>query len=89
MGMTTNRGAIAVAVAVAVALSGCNKPAVKPGNAEVYKRIEALTDCKALQGEFDTASAGHDRASNQAQREATSGYMAAADDRMKAIGCYR
>ena len=31
----------------------------RPGSADVYSRIEAETDCKILQGEFDTAEANH------------------------------
>lgn len=89
MGMTTSRW-VALTLAACVALSGCNKSTpAKPGDPEVYKRIAATKDCAELQREFDTASASHDRATNQTQREWTTGYMTAADERMREVGCYR
>lgn len=62
----------------------------RPGNAVVYQRIEALTDCRALQGEFDTASTNHDRelkSGDVATAKITTTYMEAANDRMKTLKC--
>jgi len=72
-------------VAVAL-LAGCGGE--RPGSSAVYDRISATTDCDALQREFDTASASHDRATTDDQREITLSYMQAADDRMKEVNCY-
>jgi hypothetical protein len=61
------------------------------GSPAVYQRIAAETDCDALQVQFDQASANHDRDTAAGDLEAmrwSTGYMAAADDRMRAIGCY-
>ncbi|SNR33215.1 hypothetical protein [Blastococcus mobilis] len=61
----------------------------RPGSVEVYERIEAATDCAALQTEFDTASANHDRAeAGSEQAEAATAYMKAADERMRELDCY-
>ena len=88
--MTRSRGAALVLLVVVVAIGGCgNKAAAKAGDPAVHQRIAALTDCKAVQAELDTASANHDRASTQAAREASTAYMATADDRMREIGCYK
>lgn len=59
------------------------------GSQAVYDRIAALTDCDALQHEFDVAAANNDAAEpGTSQHRQTTGYMAAADDRMRAVGCY-
>jgi len=50
----------------------------------VWDRIQALEDCDALQAEFETASANHERKAN----EASTDVMVAVDDRMKDVGCY-
>jgi hypothetical protein len=61
----------------------------RPGSAAVYDEIETSADCAALQETFDRASANHDRAQpGSAERRWTRGYMRAADDRMRSIGCY-
>ena len=85
------RIAVVLGLMSAVLLCGCNKPAQsRPGSPEVYQRIAGLSDCRLLQGEFDTASANHGRSgASLAQMEAASGYMAAADERMRAVGCYK
>ena len=59
------------------------------GSQAVYERIASLSDCGKLQSEFDTASTNHDL-SEPGSRQAiqSTGYMAAADDRMRAVGCY-
>lgn len=66
----------------------------RPGNAEVYQRIEALTDCAALQREFDLAETNHGREiaagpSRLAFAQIATSYMQAADKRLRDIGCYR
>lgn len=55
------------------------------GNPAVFARISSLTDCAALQDEFDVAD-GNRRfgADNRAQLA----YMDAADERMRELGCY-
>lgn len=72
---------LALALLGAALLAGCGNtapaPAPHPGNPAVYERIAASSDCAALQREFDTAEAN-----------AQSAYMAAADARMRKVGCY-
>jgi hypothetical protein len=64
-------------------------PAAAPGNPAAHDRINSLTDCAALQAEFDTASASFDRvAKGTAESAAAIGFMTAADARMKQVGCY-
>jgi hypothetical protein len=61
------------------------------GNPAVYQRIAADTDCASLQAQFDQAAANHDRDSDAGDLEAmkwSTGYMVAADDRMRGLGCY-
>lgn len=62
------------------------------GSQAVYDRINSLTDCKALQAEFDQADengkAARARGNSDAARNSTA-YMEAADKRLKAVGCYR
>jgi len=71
-----------------VLLAGCGG-GDQPGNPKVYDRIASLTDCAALQQEFDTAAASHDRAAaGSDQAEAATSYMEAADDRLKELNCY-
>ena len=61
----------------------------QPGNPAVYQRIAAETDCTRLQTELDTASASHDRADPGSDTAiAATGYMRAADARMRALGCH-
>jgi hypothetical protein len=59
------------------------------GSQQVYEKIESLTSCAELQAQFDQASqnnALHEPGSKNAL--ATTGYMVAADQRMKELGCY-
>lgn len=59
------------------------------GNVDVYQRILSLNDCTALQAEFDQADENLKlQTAGTPQYQAGIGYMEAADDRMKAIGCY-
>ncbi len=53
----------------------------RPGNAAIYERIAAETDCGALQAEFDTAEAGP-------PSDWKVPYMEAAEARMREVGCY-
>ncbi len=60
------------------------------GNHDTYAEILSITDCKELQGKFDTASANNAREqAGTKQFKVTLGYMMAADDRMKEVGCYK
>lgn len=85
-------------------LIGCSGPTSTPmkadkadkyiaeygGNRDVYTEILSLTDCKILQEKFDTASANNAREKPGTQQfKWTLGYMTVADDRMKAVGCYK
>lgn len=84
-----------VALAAAVVLSGCGGEQTADdyaddhgGNPAVYERILNLTDCAALQQEFDRATANNDRAEpGTDEHRWTLGYMTAAQDRMDAVGC--
>ena len=82
--------AISAAVIASCALVGCGGEASdQPGSPAVYDRIAGLTDCSALQHEFDVASTNHDRASaGSRQAQTAAAYMEAADDRMKQLDCY-
>jgi hypothetical protein len=80
-----------VAVAAAQTVAAPATPTAPEGNPAVYTRIAALTDCDQLQGEFNVADATGRRARQRgdlATGRATTGYMKAADNRLKAIGCY-
>lgn len=59
------------------------------GSLAAYEEILKMTDCAKLQEQFDTAAGNNDRArpGTKAFRW-TMGYMEAADNRMRAIGCY-
>lgn len=60
------------------------------GNQDVYVNILALTDCEALQEEFNTASDNNAReTAGTPEFRWTLGYMKAADYRMKEISCYQ
>lgn len=59
------------------------------GSRAVYANILSETDCDALQDTFDQASANNYAAEPGSEAFSwTTGYMSAADDRMRAIGCY-
>lgn len=79
----------AIILAAVVSLAGCGGgEESRPGSPAVYQRIEALTDCQALQREFDQAAANHEREpAGSAAREAALGYMKAAEARRKQLGC--
>lgn len=60
------------------------------GNRDSYQSILSLTDCTALQEQFDIASANNQReTAGTPLFKATLGYMKAADNRMKEINCYK
>jgi len=58
------------------------------GNRDVYERILSLTDCHQLQSEFDTAYENSLRDAGTPKFKWSEGYMKAADNRMKEMGCY-
>jgi hypothetical protein len=61
------------------------------GNPAVYQRINAMTDCAAIQVEFDTAEANHRRDLDSGELDLAvidTSHMSAADERMRAINCY-
>ena len=61
----------------------------RPGDPRVYARIASLTDCVALQGEFDTSFNNNQRQNPGTALYATTlAYMSAADDQLKAAKCY-
>lgn len=60
------------------------------GSVAVYEGILADTDCTSLQAGFDQASTNNEAApAGSEQASWTRGYMAAADDRMRVVGCYK
>ncbi len=60
------------------------------GKIEVYQRILTSTDCIGLQAEFDQADKNlQGREPGTPQYKWGTGYMSAADQRMKEIGCYK
>jgi hypothetical protein len=67
------------------------KPATTPpGDQAVYARIAGMTDCAALQKEFDTAATNHDADLKRGTLDLakiSTAYMQAAQDRMRAVGC--
>lgn len=66
-----------------------NDPSTRPGDASVYARIEALTDCVELQREFDIAIANAERLVGQGEAfEIARGYSDAAYNRAREVGCY-
>jgi len=59
------------------------------GNIKVFQEILSMTDCNLLQGQFDQASKNNNMYDpGTAQFKYTTGYMVAADTRMKDLGCY-
>jgi hypothetical protein len=60
------------------------------GSRAVYVELLALDNCQELQTRFDLAAADNQRhqPGSKAHKYST-GYMTAADQRMKAIGCYK
>jgi hypothetical protein len=60
----------------------------KPGNPAVYQRIEAESDCSALQREFDTAMDNFDRAEPGSDaRKWSLAYAEAAEKRRQQLSC--
>jgi hypothetical protein len=60
------------------------------GNPAVYERINAMTDCEALQREFEIADANHRRDLYDGKLDAAEVdtlFMRAANDRMEQQGC--
>ncbi|HWC11810.1 MAG TPA: hypothetical protein VG455_11360, partial [Acidimicrobiales bacterium] len=62
----------------------------KPGNPDVYRRIEATTDCAVLQAEFELAMDHAERRQpGDPLRKVSLAYAKAADERLGEVGCYR
>lgn len=64
----------------------------RPGEQAVYERIVGLTDCDALQQEFDLAEAHGERNRQDGKMDLariSTSYMEAADMQMQKIGCNR
>ncbi len=60
------------------------------GERSAYEEILSLSNCSQLQEKFDTASANNAREQAGTKNfKVTTGYMVAADDRMKEVGCYK
>lgn len=72
--------AVAVLAVVVLGIIGGTRDEERPGSPAEYRRIESLTDCGELQAAFDEAESGGS--------DAAASYMRAADDRMRALGCY-
>lgn len=61
----------------------------RPGDPEVYERIESMTDCAALQETFDrNMDDAERREPNTFLRDVVLSYAETADDRMREVGCY-
>ena len=60
------------------------------GNRDVYTLILSITDCAKLQEQFDLASQNNSRETPGTPAfKWTTGYMVAADNTMKEVGCYK
>jgi hypothetical protein len=60
------------------------------GNKDAYYAIFVSTDCTFLQGQFDTAYQSSQTApAGSIYATRAIGFMKAADERMKEIGCYK
>lgn len=82
--------ALVAAVALAAWGGGKDNPE-RPGSAAVYAEIAAETDCARLQEMFTTAADNAERlqdADRFTDARVPMGYMDAADDRMRDVGCY-
>lgn len=77
-----------IACLAVVALAACSSGDDKPGNAAVYDRIGSLTDCSAVQAEFNAAFDTSERTEGGTdEHEAAVGYMEAANDKLESLGC--
>jgi len=95
-----NKKVLLAILAISIAMLACGSSAPKAktadeyikeygGSATVYQTILALTDCAELQNQFNTASGNNAREqAGSTNFKATLGYMTAADERMKELGCY-
>lgn len=80
---------LAIVLLVMVAGDGEPERADRPGVDSVYQRIETTRDCAELQETFDRAASNVDRYEpGDKRRKAPMSYMDAADERMRAVGCY-
>jgi len=90
---------LAFAVLMLVSLAcGSTPPALKTaddyvnefgGNVDVYNRILSMTVCAELQAEFDQADENSKlQAPGTPEYKWSIGYMTAADEGMKQLGCY-
>lgn len=87
----TTRVTLSVVLTAAV-LAGC-APSGPPEavQQEVIDRLNASTDCAALQAEFDLAERNADAVRTRGRLDlakAGTYYMSVADDRMREVGCY-
>ena len=74
--------------------SRCSREPPRPGDPAVYARMKASTDCAALRWDYAQAQAGLQRAASarhvgERARLHALGYMQAADERMRELGCYK
>jgi hypothetical protein len=79
-----------IIAAIAICSTAYTRDDDQPGDPAIYSRIDALTDCRALQGELDAAEARHRAAINRADTshaEVETSYMSAAQERMRQVGC--
>lgn len=80
---------LAITLLAAVGCTTNGDESSHPGNPAVYERIASLTDCAALQREFDTAMDNSEaRPALDPAGEISQSYGEAANDRMRSIGCY-
>ena len=89
---------VSVVISTLVLASGCGGgssepvvPVVPVGNLETFSRIDSLTSCAFLQGEFDQFDFAHGNfldAGDLDNAKAATAYMEATFDRQKALGCF-
>ena len=87
--MRAHHGITTVALAALLAGCGEREPAeTRPGQADVYERIEAHTDCADLRREIDLYVGNAERApAGDPRRVPPMAYAQAAHDRMAELGC--
>jgi hypothetical protein len=89
--------AVTAAVTVALCVTGCSggkAPSApddeRPGDPNIYLRIDSLTSCDGLEHEFEIAiDDAEARRPSDPLRESSLAYAEAAVDRMRALDFYR
>ena len=96
MAATTRLIALGAAALVLAACStssstSLDSDSAPKGNPATYQRINELSDCVALQAEFDRFDRMHGEfiaSSDLTNAQVATDYMDAVDKRMRSVGCY-